>query len=340
MVGAKSPSVSFFTLGKAFTELRRVTPWLQELPFHVVRYALKRQADAWSACFKGQRGRPRFKSRYGGTDGFTIPQDVRFDGEFITIPKVGKVRLRRRGGNPHAAGEPRQATFTRRCGKWHCTISYAVAEPVRCSNGHAIGVDMNVRQIATSDGTIHRLPDMARLEARRKRYQRMVARRQKGSNRRARAKLLLAKTSARMAGIRNDWQHQASRRIADSAETVCIEDLHTKGMTASGGAHKAGLNRGIRDTGWSGLRQKLAYKAGTVVAVNPAYTSQTCHECGVVDKASRRSQAEFLCVACGHQDNADVNAAKNIMASGIGASGRGGGGVARPVKRQIGRKAA
>ena len=340
MVGARSPSVSFFTLGKAFTQLRRVTPWLRDLPFAVARHALKRQADAWAAHFKGQHGRPRFKSRHKGTDGFTIPEQVRFDGEFIAIPKIGRVRLRRRGGNPHAGGEARQATFKRRCGKWHCTIAYAVSEPARNRNGLAVGVDMNARQVAASDGAIHRMPDVSRLEARRRRHQRMVARRRKGSNRRERAKRLLAKTSARMAGIRGDWQHQASRRIADSAETVCVEALRPKAMTTAGGRHKAGLNRAVRDTGWAGLRQKLEYKAGEVVAVNPAYTSQTCHACGVVDAANRRSQAQFECVACGHRDNADVNAAKNIRASGIGASARGGGGSARPVKRETGSKAA
>ncbi|MCE2521494.1 MAG: helix-turn-helix domain-containing protein [Alphaproteobacteria bacterium] len=46
MCGAKPPGVSFFTLGKAFTQLRRVTPWLQDMPFAPVRYTLKHQADA------------------------------------------------------------------------------------------------------------------------------------------------------------------------------------------------------------------------------------------------------------------------------------------------------
>ena len=69
-----------------------------------------------AGALQGQSGRPRFKSRHKGGDGFTIPQDVRFDGDYITIPKLGKVGLRRRGGNPHAAGEARTATFTRRCG--------------------------------------------------------------------------------------------------------------------------------------------------------------------------------------------------------------------------------
>ena len=55
---------------------------------------------------------------------------------------------------------------------------------------------------------------------------------------------------------------------------------------------------------------------GEVVAVNPAYTSQTCSACGHTDKANRKTQAKFECVACGHSENADVQAAKNILALG------------------------
>lgn len=312
MNGAASPSVSFFSLGLAFTQLRHATPWLQELPAFVVRYTLKHQADAWTAHFRGQRGRPRFKRRDAG-DGFTIPERVRFDGRHLTIPKLGSVRLRRRGGNPYADGEPRTATFTRRCGKWYCTIAYRVSEPVKRANGKAVGVDMNVRQVALSTGEILRLPDMARLEARKRRYQRMVARRQKGSRRRERAKAMLSKTSHRLANIRSDWQHQASRKIANQAETVCVEALRVKAMIHG----NRGLNREILATGWGGLREKLAYKSTELVSVNPAYTSQTCHECGHVDAGNRQSQAAFECLACGHKDNADVNAAKNIRRQGL-----------------------
>lgn len=346
MNGCKAPSPSYFTLSGAFAELRRATPWLQEQPFAIVRYTLKRQADAWTAFFRGQGGRPRFKSRYRCNDGFTLPDRVRINGGCIAIPKLGRVRLRRRGGNPYPDGKPKQAAFTR-CGrKWYCTVFYSVAEPPRCANGNAIGVDMNARQVAASDGAIHRLPDMEGLEARRRRYQRMVSRRRKGSNRRSRARAMLAKTSASIAAKRSDWQHQVSRRIADSAEVLCIEDLRTKAMTrsAKGTAEspgrnvkaKAGLNRVILDTGWAALRQKLECKAGRVVPVDPAYTSQTCHECGHVSPDNRPSQAAFECVACDHRDNADINAAKNILASGIGAAGRGDGGVGWSVKRQIG----
>ena len=81
-------------------------------------------------------------------------------------------------------------------------------------------------------------------------------------------------------------------------------------------AAKAGLNRSLLDAGFGILRtlieEKAAWAARTIVAVDPRYTSQTCAECGHVAKDSREDEC-FRCVACGHADNADVNAARVIL---------------------------
>ena len=124
-----------------------------------------------------------------------------------------------------------------------------------------------------------------------------------------------------------------------------MEDLDTQDMTASAkgdaenpGQHvqqKAGLNQAILSSGWYKLEQCLSYKS-SVVKVPAPYTSQTCSRCGHTDKQNRKTQADFACLSCGHRDNADVNAALNIMAFGNGATGRGDGGVTRSVKRQTG----
>lgn len=345
MQGATPPSVSFFTLAKAFTQLRRATPWLQELPFRPVRYVLKYQADAWQAFFQGRTGGPRFKSR--GNDSVTLPDNIRIRDGKLYFPKVGWLALRRRGSNPYPDGEPLQAVIKQIAGKWYATICYRVRAVERVDDGTAIGVDMKAGQAITSDGTIDHAPDVRRLEARKRRYQRRLARQRRGSRRRERTRIRLAKTTRRIAMTRRNWRHHVSRRIAASAHTVVIEDLDIKGIAASAKGtavapgrnvrQKTGLNRAILDTGWGELRQMLGYKAGQLIAVDPAYASQTCAECGAVDGRSRRSRATFACVHCGHTDNAGVNAARNILASGSGASAREGCRVAGPTNREMDR---
>ena len=133
------------------------------------------------------------------------------------------------------------------------------------------------------------------------------------------------RTQRRLAMRRRNWQHHFSRGLARG--TVAVEDLQTRAMTASAKGtvdapgrnvrQKAGLNRVVLATGWSGLRAMLAYKAPRLVAANPRHTSQTCAACGQTHAASRRSQASFKRVACGHAGHADLNAARKIRRRGL-----------------------
>ena len=166
------------------------------------------------------------------------------------------------------------------------------------------------------------------------------------------ARARAAKASRGIGRIRDNFTHRISRKWADCYSLIVVEDLKIQNMTASakGDAEnpgrnvraKAGLNRAILARGWYQARAKATYKAqwkgGEVVAVAPHFTSQTCPVCACVDEKNRATQARFECVRCGHKNNADFNAAENILrkflAQGVGASARGGGGVSRPVKRE------
>lgn len=327
------PPTSFFALGKRFTALRKATPWLQEMACAPVRYALKHQADAWQAYFAGRAKRPRFHAKRRG-DSVTIPSaTVRIERGALVVPRIGPMRLRRRGGNPYPEGRPVQAVITKRLGKWYATVCYEVEETPRQDDGRVLGTDMNVRQVTAHTGAMLVAPNLVRLEARRRRYQRIAARRRKGSKRQAKARHLAARTGRKLAQTRRAWRHRATRVLADSAALVVVEDLKTRAMTASakGTAEapgtnvkaKAGLNREILATGWAEMKAMLAYKANAIEVVHPAYTSQRCAACGHTGAENRTTQAHFACRACGQRDHADVNAAKNILASATGAAGRG-----------------
>jgi putative transposase len=88
----------------------------------------------------------------------------------------------------------------------------------------------------------------------------------------------------------------------------------------NGAAAKTGLNKEVHDAAWAMIRRMTLYKAENagieVILVNPAYTSQMCYECKFVDSGNRNGEA-FKCLACGHRDHADTNAAKNILWLGL-----------------------
>ncbi len=320
---------TFFTLGKRFTAMRKDVGWLRDLPFAAVRQTLKHQADAWAKFFQKQGGHPNYKSKHRTrTVTFPEPRHFQLSGNSIRLQKLGWFRLARRGNDPHRHYEARAVTIKRECGRWYATVRYRVpaCEVERIDDGHAVGVDMNVGQVATSDGEIIRLDDarLERLECRKRRYQRRMERQVIKSKRREVTKQRLSKVCRNIRCFRDNWKHHASKRIAAKAGTVVVEKLNTKGMTASAkgdavhhGRHVrryAGLNKAILNTGWGALKYKLGYKSARLIEVNPKHTSQTCARCGFIDAANRPAQAKFKCLACGHADNADINAALNILA--------------------------
>ncbi|MCY3658853.1 MAG: transposase [Caldilineaceae bacterium] len=334
-LGLGPGSPTFFTLGKRFTKLRNApgNEWLHDYSHAIVKYACKYMADAYAAFFDPDRpdhGCPQFKAKYYTEPGFTIPSNVRIGDGSLYIPKRGWMRLGplRRYADCKPLTVRCKQESERRQPTWYAYITFEVpvGHPDVCPPaGHgAVGVDRNVGQATDSTGAVHSMLETTVEDAKIKRYQRRMARQQKGSKRRRGTGGKLRKLNRKQARRRDTTTHQISRKIADTAHTVVLEDLDTKSMTKSAKGTvenpgrnvkaKSGLNRAILASGWGQLEQKLTYKAGQVVKVDPAYTSQACSRCGHTAKSNRPSQAVFACGACGFQANADHNAAVNILA--------------------------
>ena len=349
----EQPQTSYFSLGLEFTKLRHETEWMQNLPANPIKYTLKYFADSLKEAIQGKKGFPKPRSRKRVVPSFTLPSTGQFGIRklsrkygLLRIQGVGWVKITRRGGNPWEDGTPKQVVLRHDGHRWRAFVFYEVEVEQRLDDGEFLGVDMNTRQVATSDGHFYFLPDLKKKEARRKRYQRKMERQIKGSNRRKDTKKKLAKVSRKIANIRKDWVHQTTREIAGKSGTVVVEDLKVKNMTASARGtidspgknvkQKAGLNRAILDTAFGELRRNLEYKCGRLIEVNPAYTSQTCSKCEYVDKENRKTQARFQCVSCGFASNADTNAAINIRRLGMAQLHAEGSGISTvPMNREI-----
>jgi putative transposase len=337
---------------RQLTAARVEHPWLAAGSQKVQQQALRDFAQAVAAFFDpGNPARRPSWRKAGRNEGFRVvalrPGQVRRlsrnAGE-VWVPKAGWVRFRWSRAVP--AGVRSYRVTMDRAGRWHLAFA-AIPAPVPApGNGQAVGIDRGVAvSAALSTGELLLVPSLTgRERARLRRLERRLARTKRGSKRRARVRLALARLRARETDRRKNWAEKASTAIARRFDLIRVEALQipgmirsAKGTVADPGRNvraKAGLNRGILRSGWGLLVHRLADKApGRVEKVNPAFTSQRCSACGQVDPKSRESQAVFRCTACGYAANADVNAAINI-AAGHAVTARGGRRDAGPVNRE------
>jgi putative transposase len=334
---------------RQLTAARRENEWLRAGSQTVQQQALRDFDQAMRNFYRGTHRRPTFR-KAGRADGFRIvavkPGHVRrlnrHAGE-VWVPKAGWVRFRW----TRAVRPARSYRVTLdRSGRWHIAFAVIPAAIPGPGTGAVVGVDRGVAvSAALSTGELLTVP---RLSPGRQRrlvlLQRKLARTRRGSGRRARVKLAIARLKAREADGRKDWCEKLSTDLARRFDLIRVEDLHIAGMTKSARGtvaapgrnvrQKAGLNREIARSGWGLLATRLEHKApGRVQKVNAAYTSQRCSACGHTTAGSRESQSRFRCVACNFACNADVNAALNI-AAGQAVKARGGDRVTGPAKRE------
>ncbi|WP_372529140.1 RNA-guided endonuclease InsQ/TnpB family protein [Piscinibacter sp.] len=327
--GRKRPGYS--ALCARLPALKAQHPWLCEPPAQALQQALKDLCKAWDARFNSRFGAPRFKKK-GEGDTLRLPQDCRYDmaAGLVHLPKLGSVRLRH---SREALGTLKNVTLRQEGRRWVASLQTErevdAASPVAAG---AVGLDFGAATtIMPSVGSPIELPPrIGRYERRMKRLQQSVSRKKKGSANRRKAVARLNECHRHIAAMRRDFLHQKTTDLVASHALIVIEDLAVKNMTASAAGtadapgrrvrQKAGLNRTILRNGWSKARQRLEYKAAwrgaMLVAVPPAYTSQECSACRHTAAENRKTQAVFECVACGHRENADRNAAKNILRRG------------------------
>ena len=312
------------------TQARSANPWLAAGSQTVQQQALRDLDQAWANFFAGSHRRPTWRKQ-GQGEGFRVvgPQALRVRHDnarwsAVLIPKVGWVRFRR----SRALTAWKSYRIVRdRAGRWHVAFA-VIPDPIPApGTGEVVGVDRGVTAaVALSTGQLSSPGRLRPKQAERLlRLQRRLARAQRGSNHRARVKVQIARLTAARADRRKDWVEKTSTTLARQFDVIRVEDLNVKSMTRSAKGtvanpgrnvrQKAGLNRGILDSGWSILVTRLEQKApARVERVRAAYTSQTCNACKVVDPKSRKSQTVFMCTSCGWQAHADVNAARDIAA--------------------------
>lgn len=297
---------------RELTELRKELPWLKAVPRDVAADLLRKLDDAWQRCFATISDAPHWKRKGRGAANFCEPHPKSWginDG-CLRFPKIGPVRV---VVHRPLEGKRKTCTLARDGDQWFVSIVCEIEINPPSRTTPVVALDRGIAVLAaTSDGEFIANPRHLEVTlAKLARAQRSMSRKKKGSKNRTKAKSRVARIYRKVRRQRGHYLNVQSARLAKNHGVVVIEKLNVEGMM------KGNCARAIGDAGWSilanQLRCKLAWSGGSLVEVPAAYSSQTCSACGCIDAKSRRSQAVFVCVGCGHSENADVNAAKVLL---------------------------
>lgn len=279
---------------------------------------LARLDKTYQAFFRRvQRGNkagfPRFKgrNRFHSLTFKEYGNGAQLDNGFLVLSKVGRIAVR---WSRPIEGAPKTVTISKEADGWYVCFSCADV-PVKPSapTGQETGIDMGLESLAAlANGQRIFSPGYYRkAEACLRRCTRRVARRNKGSNRRCKAVVVLAKAHQHIANQRRDFHHREAAKLVKVYDCIAYEDLQTANMLKN---HH--LAKSISDAGWSRFLSTLSFKAvgagKRVEVVSPAYTSQACSGCGVIVQKGL-SVRWHSCPDCGTSLHRDHNAALNIL---------------------------
>ena len=310
-------------------------PWLYEVSAHIGQQALVDLNGAFEKFFKGCKGEgrksgfPRFHKK-GENDSARL-YEMTLHERHLDLPKIGLVRLKETRTAHGFEGRILSATITRRADRWFCSLAVerereiVLPKPVLGARD-AVGIDLGLKSAAVlHDGettqTISAPQTLRRNLVALARLDRQLARKQRGSANREKAKLRRSRLLYRISCQRNDFLHQLSSELTKTKSVIVLEDLHVEGMKR--GKH---LGLSVGDAGLGELRRQVTYKgewygARLIIADRFFPSTQLCSSCGCLNPAVKGfaglKERLFVCPACTLTIDRDENAAINLRAYGL-----------------------
>lgn len=292
--------------------------WLKDVSLHSLQLSLKNLESAYSNFFKKRANFPKFKKKSHAQSYNIDNLTLYIKGDRVFIPKV-------RGGVKIMEHRPLEGKilngtiFKTADGKYFILIAVEKEIKKLDENSNKIGLDLGIKDFAViSDGSKISNPHFKKKEVKKlKKLQRALSRKKKGSRRREKCRIKLARLNASINNKKNDFLHKLSSKLINENQVICLEDLNVKGMVKN---HC--LAESISECSWYEFVRQLEYKGKwygrTVVKIDRFFpSSKTCSNCGFIKESLNLSERKWTCPKCGINHDRDLNAAKNILKQGL-----------------------
>lgn len=320
-------SLSWYEQSRNLTQLKKELPWLSEADATSLQSSLRDLDRAYQNFFcrvkRGEKsGFPKFKSKHNHRKSYksrcTGTNIQVLDGA-IKLPKLGRVKCRI---SKEVKGRILSATISQTAsGKYFVSLCCTEVEKKQWpSTNQTIGLELGIRTwLVTSDGIEYSNPKYwQREEKKLARYQRQLSRKTRGSGRREKARIKVARLHEKISQQRKDMLHKVSTKIVKENDVICVREMGIKSMM-----RKKRFSKQIADASWGEFLRQLEYKARwqhkQIVKVDPLFpSSQLCSECGHKNaKAKELRITKWTCPNCQAEHDREVNAARNIKKEGL-----------------------
>jgi putative transposase len=305
---------------KTSTELRNETEWMLEVSAAAIQQKeidfKEYKKQLFNKSRKKKIGFPSFKKK-NNRQSFRLPnQKFKIIGKKIQLEKIGKVKMIIDRELPQ--GKLMSVTISKNpSGQYFASILIETEIIHKVKTNKEVGIDLGIKTFSTqSDGVeINNPKFLNKNQIKLRRMQQHFSRKQKGSNRKNKCRLKIAKLHHKITNQRDWFLHNYSTSLINNYDTIFIEDLNVSGMLKN---HC--LAGAISDVSWSKFTSMLNYKAEwygkDVVKVSRFFASSKTCECGVKNDNLKLSDREWVCEACGLLNSRDLLAANNILKEG------------------------